>query len=91
MDKRFYLALKLNFYIDAFMYSIILLNQSINSCIMPPISFFLLSSYSLAKQFCSTVFVFFLFIYLFFYSLMYFYKGKHEHNLSCQSAQKLTF
>lgn len=66
MDKRFYLALKLNFYIDAFMYSIILLNQSINSCIMPPISFFLLSSYSLAKQFCSTVFVFLLFIYLFF-------------------------
>lgn len=28
---------------------------------------------------------------LIFYSLMYFYKGKHEHNLSCQSAQKLTF
>lgn len=22
---------------------------------------------------------------------MYFYKGKHEYNLSCQSAQKLTF
>lgn len=38
-DNRFYLASKLNFYIDAFMYSIILLNQSINSCIMLPISF----------------------------------------------------
>lgn len=38
-DNRFYLASKLNFYIDAFMYSSILLNQSINSCIMLPISF----------------------------------------------------
>lgn len=37
--KGFYLASKLNFYIDAFMYSIFLLNQSINSCIMLPISF----------------------------------------------------
>lgn len=84
-DKSFYLASKLNFCIDAFMYSIILLDQSINSCIILPISFPPCLPIQCPAILHSSILFFF-----FFYNLMYFYKGKYGCNLSpCQSLLRL--
>lgn len=83
-DNRFCLASKLKFYIDAFMYSIILLNlPSIHALCFP----FLSSLF----PFCTPVDFFFSFSFLFF-NLMYFYRGKYWCNLShCQSLLRLAF